>query len=273
MLIFSASLAFISACTQKHNNSEHYIRVGTIQGPETKLMEVAKQVAEQRFGLKIKIVPFKNYTAPNKALHDDKIDANAFQDYPFLLNAIKRHGYNFVAVGNTFLYPMGLYSKKIQILSALKAGSTVAIPHDPSNKGRALLLLQSAKLITLKSFSGGNLFNGVVALFNPTRKDIIKNPLHLKIITIHQHKTDEILNRVTLAAINTNYAKLYHLKASTEIFTEKSNSLYMNLIVVRTADRGLTRTRELVQAYQSKPVLAEARKLFGDKAIPGFSTN
>ena len=252
----------LTAChhNDSKNTSENYIRVGTISGPETKLMEVAKKVALQKFGLKVKIVEFTDYNMPNQALEDDQIDANAFQHYPFLLSQVKQHGYSIASVGDTFLYPMGLYSQTIKSLADLKPGSKIAIPNDPSNEARALLLLEKAKLITLKPH----------VTINATTRDIEHNPNHFNIVAMDAAQLPRVLEDVAIAAINTNFATPAGLSPSHALFVEQTDSPYMNLIVVRAADRNLKRTKELVEAYQSAPVLAEAKTLFGDGAIAGF---
>ena len=198
---------------------------------------------------------------PNQALADDDIDANAFQHYPYLLSQIKAHGYSFVAVGNTFLYPMGLYSRTVKTLSDLPVGAKIAVPNDPSNEARALLLLQKAGLIGLKAH----------VTIDATTHDIISNPKHFKIVALDAAQIPRVLEDVSLAAINTNYATPAGLSpAKNALYEEKTDSPYMNLIVARAADRNETKIKELVVAYQSKPVLLEAKKLFGDTAIAGF---
>lgn len=252
---------FLAGCHENHkNNNEHMIRVGTIAGPETKLMQVAQKVALQKFGLTVNIVEFTDYNMPNQALEDDQIDANAFQHMPFLLAQIREHGYLFSSVGNTFLYPMGLYSSTLKSLADLKAGSKVAIPNDPSNEARALLLLQKAHLITLKP----NI------TINATTQDIASNPEHLDIVSMDAAQLPRTLEDVAIAAINTNYAVPSGLAPSKALFLEQTDSPYMNIIVTRSTDKDLKRTQELVEAYQSEPVLMAAKKLFGDAAIPGF---
>lgn len=248
----------LSACSHKEGKNE--VSVGTIAGPETKLMEVAKEVALKKFGLHVKIVTFSDYTLPNQALADGEIDANAFQHYPFLLSQIKEHHYALSPVGNTFLYPMGLYSSSLSSLSLLKKGDKVAIPNDPSNEARALLLLQKAKLIVLKPNAG----------INATTQDIVSNPLKLDIVTLDAAQIPRSLLDVSLAAINTNYATPVGLSPSKALFLESTDSPYMNIIVARTKDKDEKKIKELVAAFQSKPVIVEAKKLFGDEAIPGF---
>jgi len=172
LLLFAIAAIGLTACGKKEGPNT--ISVGTVAGPETKLMEVVKQVALKRYGLHVKIVTFTDYITPNVALNQGEIDANAYQHVPFLDSQIKAHGYQFVPVGKTFVFPMGIYSKKIKHLSQLKRGDEIAIPNDPSNEARALLLLQKAKLITLKPGAG----------INATPLDIVKNPLHLRFIQL-----------------------------------------------------------------------------------------
>ncbi len=259
--IILLSSLFLTACSKKEGPNT--VRVGTIAGPETKLMEVAKQVALQQFGLDIQIVTFTDYNIPNQALAEKTIDANAFQHLPFLQSQIKARGYNLVSVGNTFLYPMGLYSAKIRSLSQLKAGDKIAIPNDPSNEARALLLLQKANLITLKPN----------VTINATTQDIATNPEHLKIVSLDAAELPRTLSDVTLAAINTNYAVPAGLSPTKDaLFVEGADSPYMNIIVARTADAHEKKIVELVEAYHSQAVINEAKLLFNGTAIAGFST-
>ncbi len=152
------------ACTEKEDSNA--IKVGTISGPETTLVEVAKDVAKKQYQLNIKIVEFTDYNMPNIALDDGSIDANIFQHGPYLHAAKAAHGYKLSAIAKTFIYPMAIYSKKIKSLAELKDKSVVAIPNDPSNEARALLLLQKAGIIRLDPKKG----------INATSADIIANP-------------------------------------------------------------------------------------------------
>ena len=143
---------------------------------------------------------------PNQALEDGEIDVNAFQHYPFLLSQIKARGYSLVPVGDTFLYPMGLYSTKIKTLTDLQPESKIAIPNDPSNEARALLLLQKAGLVTLKQH----------VTINATPQDVVSNPKKLKLIALDAAQLPRVLNDVAIAAINTNYAVPAGLSPSTD---------------------------------------------------------
>lgn len=262
LISFVMALFLLSACQQKEAANE--IKVGTISGPETELMEVAKRVAEKKYDLDIKIVPFTDYTMPNAALSDGSIDANMFQTIPYFDADINARHYRLSIIGKTFIYPMAIYSKKISNIKDTPKDAIVAVPNDPSNEARALLLLQKAGLIKLKPGSG------VFA----TTLDIEKNPLQLRIKQLDAAQLPRVLSDVTLAVINTNYAipaGLFPTKDS--IFMEAKDSPYANVVVVRTADKDNPKFKELVASLHSKAVLNAADKLFHGQAIPAWDAS
>ncbi len=259
-LIVLFSILLLSACGQKIKDA-NVIKVGTIDGPETALMEVAKQVAQKKYGLTIKIVTFTDYNLPQAAVDDGSIDANMTVHLPFLEAAIKARGYKIIPIGKTFVYPMGVYSQKIKSLDQLPAGASVAIPNDPSNEARALLLLAKAKLITLSDN------NNVTA----TPRDIINNPKNLKFSEVDTAVVARTLPDVTIAVINTNYAIPAGLMPSKDaIYLESADSPYANIVVVRTSEKDKKQFHELIEALHSKEVLAIAKKLFKGQAIPAW---
>lgn len=259
ILFLTLLVAFLVAC-QKSDNTK-IIKIGTIAGPETELMIAAQKVAKKKYDLKVEIIPFTDYTMPNEALADGSIDANAYQHKPYLDEAIAKRGYKIVAVGKTFIYPMGIYSQKIKKLNELKSGATVAIPNDPSNSARALLLLQSAGLITLKT--------GVSAIGTPA--DIIHNPKNLKFKEIDASQLPRTLPDVDIAAINTNYAMVAGLlPVRDSLFIEQSSSPYVNLLVVRKGTETDQRIKELMEAFHSDEVINKADELFKGQAIPAW---
>lgn len=259
-IVMLVLVVLVAACTPKKPD-ENSIVVGTIAGPETQLMEVAKQVAKKHYHLDIQIIPFSDYNAPNLALDEKSIDVNAFQHKAFLDAQIKARGLKIVAIGKSFLYPMGVYSHKLKTIAAVPVGAKVAVPNDPTNEGRALLLLQKAGLITLKPGAG----------VNATPLDIAKNPKKLRFIELDAAELPRALSDVAVAAITTTYAipaGLSPLKDA--LIREGSHSPFVNLIVVRTADKNNKKLHELVKAYQSPQVESAAKRLFGDAAIPGW---
>jgi D-methionine transport system substrate-binding protein len=259
MILLSCAL-FLSACQHEDKN---VLRVGTISGPETKLMEVAKEVAKNTYGLDIKIIEFTDYVEPNTALSDGSLEANVFQHQPYLDQQIKDRHYKLVSVGKTFVYPMGVYSQKIKNISDLQANAIVAIPNDPSNEGRALLLLQKAGLIKLKDTAG----------LYATPADIADNSKQLKFKELDAAQLARSLADVDLAVINTNYAIPAGLSPTKDaILHEEGDSPYANIIVVREDELNDPRVKQLVSAIESPEVLKAAMDIFNGQAIPAWQT-
>jgi D-methionine transport system substrate-binding protein len=245
-------------CQQQSANS---IKVGTIAGPETQLMEVAKDVAKKKYNLDVDIVTFSDYTLPNEALNDGSIDANMFQHQPYLDQYLKEKNYKLVAIGKTFVYPVGVYSQKIKNIKQTPDNAIVAVPNDPSNEARALILLSKAGLIKLKS--------GINT--NATINDIASNPKKLQFKELDAASLPRVLPDVTLAVINTNYAVPAGLFPNRDaIFVEDKTSPYVNLVVVREADVNNPKAKELVDALHSPEVLQAAKELFKGQAVAGW---
>lgn len=236
-------------------------KVGVIAGPETDLMKVAKKVAWKRCGLRVKIVRFTDYVMPNLSLSEGSIDANMFQHRPYLVAMMKHRHLGLISVGHLFIYPMGLYSKRIKRLVDLKRGATVALPNDPSNEARALLLLQKAGLIRLKA--GGDALSGL--------PDVVQNEKHLHFRLLDAAFLPRVLADVDVAAINTNYAMLVDLLPQRDALEEESREArYANILVVREAQRSDPRVRCLLTALHSKAVRMKAKRLFKGAAIPAW---
>lgn len=257
LALITLSIALIG-CQQQSANS---IKVGTIAGPETQLMEVAKDVAKKKYNLDVDIVTFSDYTLPNEALNDGSIDANMFQHQPYLDQYLKEKNYKLVAIGKTFVYPVGVYSQKIKNIKQTPDNAIVAVPNDPSNEARALILLSKAGLIKLKS--------GINT--NATINDIASNPKKLQFKELDAASLSRVLPDVTLAVINTNYAVPAGLFPSRDaIFVEDKTSPYVNLVVVREADVNNPKAKELVDALHSPEVLQAANQLFKGQAVAGW---
>lgn len=258
--IFCVGILYLVGCHQ-HTETPNEIKVGTIAGPETTLMEVAKKVALQNDGLKIDIVPFTDYVLPNQALDDGSIDANMFQHQPYLDKAVAAKGYVFTVIGKTFIYPMGLYSKKYKSVHDIPEKAVVAIPNDPSNEARSLLLLQKAGLIKLKD--GGN--------SDSTLLSIIDNPKQLNFKEIDAAQLPRVLPDVALAAINTNFAMQANLLPNRDaIFEEDSSSLYANIVVVKARSKDRPEFQKLMNALHSEAVQVKAKELFKGQAIKAW---
>jgi D-methionine transport system substrate-binding protein len=252
----------LTGCGPKDKDVNH-IKVGVIVGAEQQVAEVAAKVAKEKYGLDVELVTFNDYVLPNEALSKGDIDANAFQHKPYLDKQIQDRGYKLVSVGNTFVYPIAGYSKKIKSINDLKAGDQIAIPNDPTNLGRSLLLLQKQGLIKLKE--------GVGLL--PTALDIIDNPKQLKLVELEAPQLPRSLDddKIALAIINTTYASQIGLTPAKDgIFVENKESPYVNLIVAREDNKDAQNVQNFVKAYESDAVSDAANKVFNGGAVKGW---
>lgn len=252
----------LAGCGQEEKDPNH-IKIGVIVGAEQQVAEIAQKVAKEKYGLDVELVTFNDYVLPNEALSKGDIDLNAFQHKPYLDQQIKDRGYKLVPVGNTFVYPIAGYSKKIKSLDELKDGSQVALPNDPTNLGRSLLLLQKVNLIKLK--------DGVGLL--PTVLDVTENPKNLKLVELEAPQLPRSLDdqQIALAVINTTYASQIGLTPAKDgLFVEDKDSPYVNLLVAREDNKDAENVKKFVQAYQSDEVDQAANKVFNGGAVKGW---
>lgn len=224
--------------------SAETIRVGVSAGPHAEILEQVKKVAAKD-GLDIKIIEFTDYVVPNTALASGDIEANSFQHLPYLENQVKDRGFKLVSVGQTVVFPMGFYSKKVKSFDELPEGATVAIQNDPTNGGRSLLLLQAKGVIKLRDGVG----------LKPTLLDIAENPKKLRLIELDAAQLPRSLDDVTAAAVNTNYAVEAGLDPVKDaIAREDAESPYTNIIAVREQDKDKPWVAALLKAYHTQPV-------------------
>ncbi|ENN91014.1 MetQ/NlpA family ABC transporter substrate-binding protein [Bartonella schoenbuchensis] len=230
------------------------IKLGVMEGEEATVWKVAVEQAKKA-GLDIELVYFSDYALPNDAVNAGDIDANAFQHAPYLNNQIMQRGYKLSVAGYTFISPIGVYSHKIKDIKDLRDGASVGIPNDPSNGGRALLLLDSLGFIKLKDPQN--------VLSSPL--DIVENPRNLKIRELDAGILGRAINDFDIAIVNTNWAVITGLDLQEDVIAwEKvENNPYNNVIVVRTIDKDELWVKKLVAVYNSEPVRAKLKEVFG----------
>lgn len=220
------------------------LKVGATPEPHAEMLKlVVDDLAAQ--GITLEIVEFTDYVTPNTALEEGELDANFFQHVPYMESFNTDHGYHLVNAGGIHVEPLAVYSKKISSLSDLKAGSLIAIPNDPTNEGRALLLLQAAGLITLKDSSK----------LDSTILDIADNKLSLKFSELEAATIPRVLADVDAAVINGNYAIPAGLTATKDgLYVEGAESPYVNIIAVKSGNENNASIAALVKALQSQEV-------------------
>ena len=205
------------------------LKIGATAVPHAEILNQIKGTLAKE-GVDLQIIEFSDYVKPNLALNDKELDANFFQHEPYLDTFVSERKMNLVSAGKVHIEPMGIYSKKIKSLNDIPEGAKIAIPNDPSNGGRALALLQSAKLLKLKDGVG----------VKATVGDIVGNDKKLKIVEIEAALLPRSMDDTDLSVINSNFAmeaKLNPVKDS--LFTEPKESPYANIVAVRKGDAKL----------------------------------
>lgn len=257
-LLFGSGVQIIS---QDINNSANTIKVGIVGGPMEQVMQTAQLVAKENYGVNLKVMVFSDYVLPNQALNTGEIDANIFQHIPYLNSQIQAHGFAISPLAKTFVYPMGFYSLKIKSISQLLYDATVAIPNDPTNEGRALLLLQKAGLIKLSNNSG----------LLATPQNIISNPKNLQFKELDAADVSRALTDVSMGAITNDYVAAAHLTVNDAILKEGPDVPYANIVAVQTSRLNDPKLQVLVQVMHSPQVLQETQTLFPNgAAIPAW---
>ena len=228
--------------------------------PHAEILEFVKpQLMEDGVDLQIKV--FTDYVQPNIQVAQERMDANFFQHQPYLTEFNAGKGTSLVSVVGVHVEPFGAYSGKIESLDALEDGATVAIPNDPTNGGRALLLLQKAGLITLEDSSK----------ITATPRDIAENPKDLEFYELEAATLPRVLNQVDLALINTNYALEAGLNpAEDALVIEGSESPYVNILVSREDNKDSAAMQKLADALTSDAVKAFINEKYEGAVVPAF---
>ena len=243
--LFTIASVFAQAASETQP-SETKIVVGATPEPHAALLAlVVDDLASQ--GITLEVKEFTDYVTPNDAVEYGEIDANYFQHIPYLESFNTEHGYHLVNAGGIHVEPIALYSSKYSSLSDIPNGAVIAIPNDPTNEGRALLLLQSAGLIKLKDNAG----------LEAIPLDIVENPKNLKFSEIEAATLPRILSDVDAAVINGNYAIPAGLVATRDgLFVEGADSPYVNVIAVKAGNENNPAVKALVEALKSDEVKA-----------------
>ncbi|HNY67367.1 MAG TPA: MetQ/NlpA family ABC transporter substrate-binding protein [Bacillota bacterium] len=239
------------------------LKVGATPVPHAEILEVVKPILAAK-GIALEIIEFTDYVTPNLALNDGDIDANFFQHVPYLESFAKDRRLNITYLAKVHIEPMGAYSRRVRSVKDLPNKAKVGIPNDPTNSGRALLLLQKAGLIGVDKKAG----------ITATVFDIVSNPKNIQIIELDAAQLPRSLEDMDLAIINSNFAleaKLVPTKDA--LFIEDSDSPYANVLAIRNVDKSNPTLRELARALTSKEVADFIDSKYKGSVVPAFGLN
>ncbi|MDV7105747.1 MetQ/NlpA family ABC transporter substrate-binding protein [Vibrio sp. TH_r3] len=241
-LLALALVLGVVGCEQKE---ESVIKIGATVGPHAQVVEAVAKEAEKQ-GINIQVVEFSDYITPNAALSDGSINLNSYQHQPFLDNFNDNHSSNLVPIGRSILMRMGVYSNKYKALDQIPENARIAIPNDPTNGGRGLLLLESAGLITLKENVG----------FKASLNDIASNPKNFEFVEVDAAQLPRTLDDVDAAAITMNYVMSSGLDPKKQgIYLEpKDAPLAVMVVAAREEDKDKEVFKKIMSIYHSEEI-------------------
>ncbi len=220
------------------------LKVGASPVPHSEILNLVKEDLKAE-GIDLKIIEMSDYVTPNLALNDGEIDVNFFQHKPYLDKFSQERNLDLKSVAKIHIEPLGFYSKKIKTTEDLKKGNIIAIPNDPSNGGRALILLHNNGLIKLNDPS--NLY--------ATEFDIAENPKKIKFKAVEAAQLPRILPDIAGAVINSNYALEAGLKPTKDaILIEGEESPYANILVVKKENENNEDIKKLIEKLKTEKV-------------------
>lgn len=250
--VFLGFVCFTGQVWSFEKAEKKVLKVGIMPGWSEEVIKVAQKVAERDHQIKIQPIIFHDYVLPNTALAQGNIDANIFQHVPYLNVQNKARGYELVALAKTFVYPLGLYSKKVQQVSDLPEKAIVALPNDPSNEARSLLLLEKVGLIALKPNIGALAALG----------DITENPKQLQFKLLDAAQLPRVLDDADLVALTNDHVEPAGFNIRHAVVKEGADSLYANVIVARKQDQKQALLQKLVEVMHSREVKAATEEKF-----------
>ena len=157
-----------------------------------------------------------------------------------------------------------MYAGTSNDLDAIADGATIAVPNDPTNEGRALLLLQDLGLITLSDPEN----------LEATPKDVKDNPHNLKFQELEAAALPRALSSVDFAVINGNYAIEAGYHVADALAHESSDSLavekYANIICVAKNNEDSKAVKALVKVLTSDDFKAYLEENYGEDVLPAF---
>ena len=239
------------------------LKVGASPTPHAEILAVVKDLLAEE-GITLEIVEFTDYIQPNLAVEEGEIDANYFQHITYMNNFNAENGTHLASVAEIHYEPFGLYAGTTASLDELQDGATIGVPNDPTNGGRALLLLQEQGLITLKEDVG----------LEPTVLDIAENPHNYQIEELEAAQLPRSLDSLDLAVINGNYAIQAGLNVADALAIESAEgtagTAYVNVLAVAEDRVDDPAIQALANALKSDEVKTFIDETYGGAVVAVF---
>ena len=255
LILRALGIAALAAAGLASARDPKEVVIGTSAGPYADQIKLGIKPILEKQGYKVKLVEFNDYIQPNFALAEGSLDANVFQHIIYLKKFASEHKLALSELVTIPTAPIAIYSRKHKTLNDVKEGTTVALPNDPTNQARALVLLDQLGWIKLRAGTDP---------IRASEKDIAANSKKIKLVPLEAAQLPRSLQDTDYSFVNGNYALASGLKLREALVTEKISPNYINLVAVRTADKDKQFAKDLSAAYRSREFLAVTNKHFAD---------
>ncbi|MDD2189803.1 MAG: MetQ/NlpA family ABC transporter substrate-binding protein [Eubacteriales bacterium] len=268
ILILAVAVFAFAACggngdTEQGDTDAVVLKIGASTVPHAEILEFVKPMLAEE-GIDLQIIEYTDYVIPNTAVDSHELDANYFQHLPYLISFNESNGTNLVSAVAVHYEPMGIFAGKTATLEELAAGATIAVPNDPTNEARALLLLEQEGLIKIKDGVG----------LEATPNDIVDNPMNIKFFEAEAAAVARAVQDVDFAIINGNYALEAGFKVSDALAVESAESeaakTFANIVAVYEGDEEKPEIQALVNALTSDETKAFIEENYQGAVVPVF---
>lgn len=268
ILILALTVFALAACgggdaEEEGTADTTVLKIGASTVPHAEILEFVKPILAEQ-GIDLQITEYTDYVIPNTAVESHELDANYFQHVPYLNSFNEENGTHLVSAVGVHYEPMGLFAGKTASLDAIADGATIAVPNDPTNEARALLLLQQEGLIKLKDGIG----------LEATPLDIVDNPKNIEFFEAEAAAVARSIQDVDFAIVNGNYALEAGLKVTDALAIESADSeaaqTFANIVAVYEGDEEKPEVQALIKALTSEETRAFIEETYQGSVVPVF---
>lgn len=240
------------------------LKVAASPTPHAEILNAAKDILAEQ-GIDLEVIEFTEYVQPNLVTESGEVDANYFQHKPYLDGFNVKQGTHLVSVGPVHYEPLGIYPGKSDDLANIADGATIAVPNDTTNEARALQLLATQGLITVRDDAG----------LTATINDITENPHNIKFEEIEAAQLPRTVQDVDFAVINGNYAlaagfSVKNDALATEDASSEAAQTYANVLVVKEGRENDPAIQALYAALTGDKVKDYINSTYDGAVVPIF---
>lgn len=263
-LLAMVSMVALSACGSgsKEASEDKVITVAGQAAPMTDVVKVAAEVAKKD-GWDIQLVQVNDNVAYNDMVAGKEADASFAQHRPYMEKYNAEKGANLVAIQPIYDAKVGFYAKDAKTIDEIPEGSTVGLPNDATNEGRALAILAEQGLVTLTEGIGTD----------ATTKDVIENPKNLKWLHVDLLNLAEAYSEpgVSMVYSYPTYISKIGLKPADAIFLEQNiDSRFSIQLVAREDNKDSEKIKALHKYMASDEVRTFLEEKHNDTLLPSF---